>query len=611
LTHGVSLGAPDGIATRFFFILMGPKNYAAEHLDTLTTIARVMSDEQSRYDASVALNDEEMLRALDDFVLRTTLPTEDVPVRTTPEGLRYSGRLGGGILNDVARRITKYRSDFVDGFHTKCLASILFLFFACLAPSVTFGGLMASLTDGQIGVVEMLIATAMGGVVYALFSGQPLSMLGGTGPMLVLTVLVYQMCVDVFPDNYQELFLPVYGWVGLWTALFVFLMAIFETTNLIRYFTRFTDEIFAALISLIFISEAVKNLFGFLQSAWDEEDLVHHDQAFLSLILALGTFIVAMNLSRFRKSRYLRPKMREFLSDFGPSIAVISMTLLAFSFTDISSPSPAVALEALTVPDTFGPTLSGRSWFVNLWAVPTWTIFAAALPGLLVSVLVFLDQNITVRLVNSPDHKLKKGEAYHLDFFVCGFLIVVCSLFGFPWLVAATVRSLNHVRSLATSEEVVMPGGETKDKIIQVRETRITGLMIHVLIGCSLLLLPWLKMIPVSVLYGLFLFMGVVSIYGNQFFERLSLWWMDPTLYPATHYMRRVPVKRIHLFTLIQVVMLAVLWIVKESSLGIVFPLFIALLVPVRFLLPKIMPQKDVLALDMEEDPEGEETQWV
>lgn len=470
---------------------------------------------------------------------------------------------------------------------------------------------MATLTEGQIGVVEMIIAVSIGGVIYALLSGQPLSILGGTGPMLVLTVLVYQMCMDVFPERGTELFLPLYGWIGLWTALFVILMAVFETTNLIRYFTRFTDEIFAALISMIFISEALKNLYGFLMSAWDENDQVHHDQAFLSLILALGTFFVAMSLSRFRKSHYLRPKMREFFADFGPSIAVISMAALAFSFTDISSPNPEIELDALNVPETFGPTIEGRSWLVNLWVVPTWAIFAAALPGLLVSVLVFLDQNITVRLVNSPDHKLKKGEGYHLDFFVCGGLIVLCSLFGLPWLVAATVRSLNHVRSLATTEDVVMPGGETKNKIIHVRETRLTGFLIHFAMAGSLLLVPWLKLIPLPVLYGLFLFMGVVSIYGNQFFERLSLWWMDPTLYPVNHYLRRVPIKRIHLFTLVQVVMLAVLWIVKESPLGILFPLFIALLVPVRFLLPKIMPQKDVLALDMEEDPEGEETQWV
>lgn len=610
LKHSVNLGAPDGIPTRFLFILTGPKNYASEHLDTLTTIARVMSDEQFRYDASVAQNGEALQRALADFVLRTSIPTEEEPT-ASPEGLTYSGYPGGGIVNDIKRRWPHYVSDFKDGLHTKCLASILFLFFACLAPTVTFGGLMATLTEGQIGVVEMIIAVAMGGVIYALFSGQPLSILGGTGPMLVLTVLLYQMCKDVFPDQYTELFLPLYSWIGLWTALFVVLMAIFETSNLIRFFTRFTDEIFAALISLIFISEALKNLFGFLQSAWDENDQIHHDQAFLSLILALGTFMVAMSLSRFRKSHYLRPKMREFLADFGPSIAVMSMTLFAFSFTDISSPTPEVELEALQVPETFGPTIEGRSWLVNLGAVPTWAIFGAALPGLLVAVLVFLDQNITVRLVNSRDHKLKKGEGYHLDFLVCGGLIVICSLFGFPWLVAATVRSLNHVRSLATTEDVVMPGGETKNKIIQVRETRLTGLMIHLLMAGSLLLVPWLKMIPLPVLYGLFLFMGVVSIYGNQFFERLSLWWMDPSLYPATHYIRQVPIRRIHLFTLVQVVMLSLLWIVKESNWGILFPLFIAFLVPVRLLMPKVMPVKDVLALDMEEDPEGEQSQWV
>ena len=68
---------------------MGPTNYAKEHLDTLTTIARVMSDEQFRYDASVAQNDEEMLTALDDFVLRTSLPTEEKPA-LTPKGLQSS-----------------------------------------------------------------------------------------------------------------------------------------------------------------------------------------------------------------------------------------------------------------------------------------------------------------------------------------------------------------------------------------------------------------------------------------------------------------------------------------------------------------------------------------
>jgi hypothetical protein len=179
-----------------------------------------------------------------------------------------------------------------------------------------------------------------------------------------------------------------------------------------------------------------------------------------------------------------------------------------------------------------------------------------------------------------------------------------------PWLVAATVRSLNHVRSLATMDEVVLSGGETHERIIHLRENRMTGLTIHLLIGLSLLLLPLLKEIPMAVLYGLFLFMGIVSMSGNQFFERLSLWLRDPDLYPVTHYIRRVPTKTIHAFTALQVVCLAVLWVVKSSVIGILFPVFIALLVPIRMLAAKYFTAEHLAALDADEEPEEEETHW-
>jgi hypothetical protein len=183
-------------------------------------------------------------------------------------------------------------------------------------------------------------------------------------------------------------------------------------------------------------------------------------------------------------------------------------------------------------------------------------------------------------------------------------------LFGLPWLVAATVRSLNHVRSLATLEEVVSSGGETRERIIHVRENRLTGFAIHLLIGCSLLLLPYLNEVPMAILYGLFLFMGIVSMKGNQLFERLSLWIMDSSLYPRNHYTQRVPRWTMHLFTLIQLGCLTVLLVVKVSAVGILFPLFIALLVPVRLLLNRFFAEDHLKALDADEIPEEEETQW-
>jgi mannitol/fructose-specific phosphotransferase system IIA component (Ntr-type) len=593
LAHPVNMGAPDGIPTRFLFFLLGPPGSATQHLDTLASIARLMSDDEFRYEAGEARSVDDLLSALDHFTERT-LP-EPAVVEKIPDGLTYTGRLCGGLRQDVARRWPHYVGDYLDGLHAKCVGSILFLFFACLAPAVTFGGVMAVQTNGQIGAVEMIVASAFCGVVFALISGQPLVILGGTGPLLVFTAILYRLCSDMALP-----FLASYAWVGLWSAGFLLILAVTDASCLMRYFTRFTDEIFSALISMIFIYEAIKSLIHIFE---DLDVKKHHDTALLSLLLALGTFYIAMSLSRFRRSSYLLPKFREFLADFGPAIALGAMTVVSVWLHE-------VFLDALPAPDTFGTT-TGRPWTVDLLAAPVWARFAAAGPALLVTVLVFLDQNITARIVNSPDHRLHKGEAYHLDLGVVGLLMAACSLFGLPWLVAATVRSLNHVRSLATVEEVVSPNGETRDRVIHVRENRLTGLAIHLLIGLSLLLLPLLKTIPMAVLYGLFLFMGVVSMSGNQFFERLSLWLKDPALYPVTHYIRRVPGWTIHAFTLLQLACLGVLWFVKSSGFGILFPVFIALLVPVRILAGRFFSTEHLAALDAEEEPEEEETHWA
>ena len=60
-------------------------------------------------------------------------------------------------------------------------------------------------------------------------------------------------------------------------------------------------------------------------------------------------------------------------------------------------------------------------------------------------------------------------------------------------------------------------------RVVKVRETRLTGILSHLLIGLSLLVLEYLAYIPTPVLYGLFLYVGVTSLYGNQMFERVML----------------------------------------------------------------------------------------
>ena len=131
--------------------------------------------------------------------------------------------------------------------------------------------------------------------------------------------------------------------------------------------------------------------------------------------------------------------------------------------------------------------------------------------------------------------------------------------------------------------------------------------MVHLLIGVSLLFLSSLQRIPMSVLFGLFLYMGVTSMKGNQFFERLRLWVMDRERFPTHSYIRAIPDKTIHRFTAIQLVCLCVLWLVKSSPIGILFPLFIGLLVPVRMLLSRSFEPEHLALLDAEKTPEEDE----
>ncbi|NOU29144.1 MAG: hypothetical protein HOO96_14675 [Polyangiaceae bacterium] len=156
---------------------------------------------------------------------------------------------------------------------------------------------MSGLTGGAMGAVEMIVATSACGVIYAVFAGQPLTIRGGTGPLLVFTGLLYGTC-----KQYELPFLPTYAWVGLWTALFVVALGLSGASRLIHRLTRLTDEIFAALISIIFVYQAVASVLHAFPTSH-----IPDDTALFGLVLALGTYTVARALSRFRKTPYLRP----------------------------------------------------------------------------------------------------------------------------------------------------------------------------------------------------------------------------------------------------------------------------------------------------------------
>ena len=107
---------------------------------------------------------------------------------------------------------------------------------------------------------------------------------------------------------------------------------------------------------------------------------------------------------------------------------------------------------------------------------------------------------------------------------------------------------------------------------------RVTPVLIGLAIGLSTLITPLLGLIPMPVLFGVFLFMGVQSLKGLQFFERILLLFIPHKHQPDYVFLKYVPLRRVHMFTLIQLLSLVGLWVVKNNpSTSISFPVRILL----------------------------------
>jgi len=528
----------------------------------------------------------------------------DVDTQSVGSELQWTRRCCGGILKDVRRRGPYYKSDFVDAFKgqnfQKTTSSISFLLFACIAPAIAFGGMFAERTDGYIGVVEVLLSSGITGILYSLLSGQPLCIMGGTGPGMAYTVAFYEMTKALDVE-----FLPARVWQGLWCSLITVVLACTDCCALMSHVTRFVEEIFSALISIIFIAEA----FIALGNAYSTRT---REAAFLTTLLCFGTLFLAMKLRDVKFTNLLNAPLRKLFSNFGVTIAIFTLTGIAQAFRK-------VPIAWLDVPEKFEPSWTNpetgakRPWFINPFGInkdlPVWAMFATIVPGLGMALLNYLDQNLTTLLINRPSSGLKKPVGYHLDLFICGAVIYpICSFFGLPFPCAATVRCLTHLISLTNYEDKPLPGGGSKRVVVDVVEQRWTNFAIHLLITLSLVLSKYLQYVPQAVLIGVFLYMGITSITGNQLFDRIFLWTIfERKRYPAYRFVKRVPHKRLHLFTLFQVVCLAILYALKASkSLAVAFPFYIACLVFVRKGLPWVFTADELAELDAHDELEDE-----
>lgn len=84
-------------------------------------------------------------------------------------------------------------------------------------------------------------------------------------------------------------------------------------------------------------------------------------------------------------------------------------------------------------------------------------------------------------IVSKKERMLVKGSGFHLDLLLIVVLGGTSALFGLPWMAAATVRSVTHVNALTVMSKAVAPGD--KPRIQEVKEQRVTGLLVAILVG--------------------------------------------------------------------------------------------------------------------------------
>lgn len=490
---------------------------------------------------------------------------------------------GRGMKDDFSRRWPHYVSDWTDGWNLKVLAAILFIFATSIGPAITFAELLEEETM-VIGVVEVLLSSAISGGVFSIFSGQPLVILGVTGPVTILTISIYGMAKSLDIN-----FLPFYAWSQIWAALMHMALAAFNCCDYIVYVTRFSCETFGVLIALIYLYTGIRGVVGY----FGEDDF---SVALMQLLLAFGTVYLANILSGARGWIVTNSSIRELVADYGPTCALVLWAGVSYIGRAGDTNVPRLA-----IPDKFSPTLESRDWFVDLSDIEGWAIAAAIIPGMIITVLFVFDHNVSSLMAQGEELNLKKGSAFHLDFFVLGWCILFTGLLGIPPCNGLIPQAPLHTKALSVTSESEVNGVRIR-KIDHVYEQRYSNLS-QACMTLAFCFNPFLKVIgsiPQSSLDGLFLFMGIASFEGNTFYDRMVLMVTEPILRASHHdFFGAIEFSSIQKFTVLQLVCCVLIFGVTLTPAAMVFPLLIAALVCVRlYVLPKYFSKKELDSLD-------------
>lgn len=598
-----------------------------------------------------------------------------------------------GIKNDLRGRLTCYKQDWTGGLTAgfRILAPTIYIFFASAIPVISFGEQLERNTDGVLTAVQTLASTSLCGIIHSIIGGQPLLILGVAEPTVIMYTFMFNFAKER-PDLGRELFLAWTGWVCVWTAILLFLLAILGACSIINRFTRLAGELFGLLIAMLFMQQAIKGLVDEFRIPKRENRKLtefipswRFANGMFALVLSFGLVLTSLRSRKARSWRYGSGWLRSLIADYGVPIMVLVWTAVSYI---PSGNVPKGIPRRLSSPNPWSPG-AYENWTVikDMLNVPIVYIIGAFIPATMIAVLYYFDHSVASQLAQQKEFNLKKPSSFHYDLLLLGFLTILCGLLGIPPSNGVIPQSPMHTKSLATLKHQLLRNRlvatarrcmrknsslgevygsmqeayhqmqtpliyqdasfrglkELKESTIQlasstgnldapvdetifdvekeidellpveVKEQRLSNLLQANMVGACVAAMPFLKMIPTSVLWGYFAFMAIESLPGNQFWERILLLFTAPSRrykvleeFHAT-FVETVPFKTIVIFTIFQTVYLLVCFGITWIPIaGLLFPLLIMLLVPIRqYFLPKFFKGAHLQDLDAAEYEEA------
>lgn len=503
-----------------------------------------------------------------------------------------------GIKDDLNARAPLYKDDWGKPRSTFTVVNAtVFAFVIQLIPALIFAELMARETENNLGVAEVVLSSAVIGIIYAIFAGQPLVIMGITGPVAILLGTSYRLT-----QTFNAPYFPFFFWVCIWAGAMHIVSSMIGLVNLVWKVTPFTSQIFEFFIGISFIYLSCRDMIEPLYLGQSDVDPVDRAGQYATLLLGILTCYISYTLHFAETWTLFTRQIRTVLTAYNTLFAVVIVTGLSYlPGVDMGT----LARVVVMVPWDWQPT-ADRPWVSSpIEGMTASAIFGAIIPGLMFFLLFIIDHNVSSILSQVPKYNLKKPAAYHWDFFVLGITFIPCAILGLPPGNGLIPQAPLHVRALCTREIQTDKYGVKREVVTYVEEQRWSGLGQALLMLVALSAFRVISWIPNGALFGLLLYLGIGALHGNEIWERTVFCMMIPKKRPPIPIVTDVKWRTVQFFTFIQLLCaFSVFALANFSSVGYLYPLLLVILVPIRsYILSRIFSEEDLKRLD----PHGKE----